>query len=396
MFNIPSSLNASDSPRSALLNKQMFAMLLFSSANAAINPYKNIFGVDVIGMPEIYYSLVILFSGLVITFLSIYFGVKSDKEGSFVKFILICSACGFLGNISVYVWPNSYTYFLATCLFLPVFGVLNSLIFSYAAVRRHADRRNNSSNGTAALRSTYSMGYVLTLGLIGMLALAKKELVFIWLFAGVMSSLIFAIYFKERPVNEDYKSARASAPISQIFNAANILKLLGVSLITSMLFALDATAPLILVNQAGGEYASIGLFEAGIAVFEIFFIFFWSRVTQKRKASNVIIVGALIFSLSMLLFSSARNVIHIYLLIPLLALGAACLISIPIGFLQSLAENRPGIGGSLLSISLFISSSVSSVFYFLGNYFFDVSRTISISIGVGLLGVIILFRSGRE
>ncbi|MBM3116546.1 MFS transporter [Jeongeupia naejangsanensis] len=370
-------------------------MLLFSSANAAINPYKNIFGIDVIGVTEIYYSLVILFSGLIITFASIYFGVKADKNGSFVKYILICSACGFAGNIAVFLWPNPYTYFLATCLLLPIFCVLNSLIFSYATVRRTAARESSRGDENALLRSTYSMGYVLTLGLIGVLALPKKELIFIWLFSGVMSLLIFAIYFKEQPSNEAFKSASASAPVSQVFNKANIFKLVGVSLIASMLFTLDATAPLILVNQAGGEYSSIGLFEAGIAIFEIFFIFFWSRVAQKRKVSSVIIWGALLFSLAMLLFSMTRNLVHIYFLIPLLALGAACLISIPIGFLQSLAKDRPGIGGSLLSISFFVSSSVSSVVYFLGTYFFDITRTISISVGVGLLGVIILFRSEK-
>lgn len=396
MFNILQSFGGADSPKSSLLNRQLFAMLLFSGANAAINPYKNIFGVDVIGVPDTYYSLVIFFSGLMITLVSVYFGMKSDKDGSFVKYILICSACGFIGNLSVYAWPNRFTYFLATCLLLPVFCVLNSLIFGYAAARRRADRRSNVDHENAALRSTYSMGYVLTLGLIGLMALQKEQLIFIWLFSGVMGSLIFLLYLREKTIDPDCRSAHSSEPISQIFNTKNLLKLVSVSLITNMLFTLDATAPFFIVDQAGGDYSNIGTFEAGIAVFEVVFIFFWSAVAQRKKASTAIIVGAVIFSLATLLLSFAQEVIHIYLLIPLLALGAACLISIPIGFLQSLAENRPGIGGSLLSISFFVSSSASSAIYFLGTYFFDVGGTLLISAGVGLLGLVSLFYLDRN
>ncbi|QUJ66174.1 hypothetical protein KDD30_08160 [Photobacterium sp. GJ3] len=398
MFHILKSLGRSDSPAALFLNKQVFAILLFASANAAVNPYKNIFGVDVIGLPEIYYSLVILFSGVVITFFSIYFGMKSDKEGSFVKFIVLCSVCGILGNIAVYFWPNPLTYFLANCLLLPVFCVLNSLIFGYAAAKRSVDAEGNSNahNENAALRSTYSMGYVLTLGMIGMLALQKEELIFIWLFSGMMCCLIFSLYLKEKFVNESYQSELASEPISQVFHRRNVIKLVSVSLVTNMLFTLDATVPFIIVNQVQGEYSDIGVFEACIAVFEVFFIFYWSKTAQRKKPSSVIITGAFIFSLSTMLLSVTQDIVHVYLLIPMIALGAACLISIPIGFLQSLAEGRPGIGSSLLSISFFISSSVSSVVYFVGNYYFDIGKTIFISSAVGLLGLMILYLADRR
>ncbi|WP_330959341.1 MFS transporter [Photobacterium sp. 53610] len=396
MFNILKSLGRSDSSASLFFNKQVFAILLFASANAAVNPYKNIFGVDVIGLPEIYYSLVILFSGVIITFFSIYFGMKSDKEGSFVKFIVLCSICGILGNIAVYVWPNTLTYFLANCLLLPVFCVLNSLIFGYAAAKRNVEGAANAHHENAALRSTYSMGYVLTLGMIGMLALQKEELIFIWLFSGIMCCLIFTLYLKEKFVNESYQSELSSEPVSKVFHRKNILKLVSVSLVTNMLFTLDATVPFIIVNQVKGEYSDIGIFEACIAVFEVFFIFYWSKTAQRKKTSGVIITGAFIFSVSTMLLSVTQDIIHVYLLIPMIALGAACLISIPIGFLQSLAEGRPGIGSSLLSISFFISSSVSSIVYFIGNYFFDIGKTIFISSAVGLLGLLILYLVDRR
>lgn len=396
MFNVLKSFGRPDSPVSLFMNKQVFAILLFASANAAVNPYKNIFGVDVIGLQEIYYSLVILLSGVIITFFSIYFGMRSDKEGSFVKYIIICSVCGVFGNITLYVWPNEYTYFLANCLLLPVFCVLNSLIFGYAAAKRNVDGTDNAHNENAALRSTYSMGYVLTLGMIGMLALQKEQLIFIWLFSGIMCCLIFMLYFKEKFVNESHKSMLSSEPISKVFHTSNIIKLISVSLVTNMLFTLDATVPFIIVNQVKGEYSDIGVFEAGIAVFEVFFIFYWSKTAQKKKTSSVIIMGAVIFSLSTMLLSVTQNIVHVYILVPLIALGAACLISIPIGFLQSLAEGRPGVGSSLLSISFFVSSSVSSVVYFFGNYFFDISTTIFISSAVGLFGLTILYLADRR
>jgi len=395
MLDILDPSDRTDSARPSFANRQTLAMLLFSSANAAINPYKNIFGVDVIGIPPAFYSLVILFSGLVVTFVSVRFGSSADRHGSFARYILICGACGLLGNLIVYAWPNAYTYLCATCLLLPIFCVLNSLIFGYAAARRQAGQDAGRHHANAVLRSAYSMGYVLTLGLIGALTLRKDQLIHIWLFSAIVSGLICALYARQKLSEGSLRSDAASEPISRVLHGRNLVTLLSVSLITNMLFTLDATAPLIIVDQAHGGYSSIGVFEAGIAVCEIGFIFLWSAVAQRTKASTAIITGALVFAVAILLFSATRTVTHVYLLIPALALGAACLISVPIGYLQSLATDRPGIGGSLLSISFFVSSTVSSAIYFLGSRFADPSRTIYISTGVALLGLAMLSSSRR-
>ncbi|TQV82934.1 hypothetical protein [Aliikangiella coralliicola] len=385
-----------DSMTALFFNKQVLAIFLFASACAAVNPYKNIFGVKVIGLPELYYGIVMLLSGIVITFFSIYFGIKSDKEGSFVKYILACCVCGLVGNIALYIWPNQLIYFISNCLLLPVFSVLNSLIFGYAAAKKQQSENHEIHNENAALRSTYSLGYVLTLGVIGSIALVKDDLVLVWLFAGIFAGLIFLLFSNEKLVCPRQKSSLASESILKVFTKKNLMKLVSVSLVTNMLFTLDATVPLIIVGQAGGEYSSIGIFEAGIAVFEVFFIFYWSKQATSRKASNVIIVGALLFALSNVLLSMTQNMIHVYLLVPLVALGASCLISIPIGYLQSLATGRAGVGSSLLSISFFISSSVSSLVYFSGTYFFETKGAIWFSSAVGVIGLAALYLFNRE
>lgn len=370
-------------------------MLLFSSANAAISPYKNIFGIDVIGISQASYSIVILLSGVAVTIFSIQFGSISDKKGSYVKYILVCGICGFWGNILVYAWPNYYTYLCATCLLLPIFCVLNSLIFGYTAARRQAGKNGKAYDENAVLRSAYSMGYVLTLGLTGVLALQRDQLIYIWIFSGAVSLLICTLYSRQKLSDESLKSDTASEPIFLVINKHNLTKVLGVSLLTNMLFILDATAPLIIVNQAQGSYSSIGVFEAGIAVFEIFFIFVWSSISRKIGNSTAIAFGAVVFAIAIMLFAKAKSITHIYLLIPVLALGAACLISVPIGFLQSLSKDRPGIGGALLSISFFMSSTAASAIYLLGSRFHDPSKTIYISAVAALLGLALLLSFRR-
>ncbi|PKF77398.1 hypothetical protein CW749_22105 [Vibrio sp. vnigr-6D03] len=381
---------------SLFMNKQVLAIFLLASASAAVNPYKNIFGIDVVGVSELSYSLVMLFSGIVITIFSIFFGMRSDINGSFVKYIYVCAFCGIVGNLSLYFWPNEIVYFVANCLLLPVFFVINSLIFGYAAAKRQNVEGNDQHKENAALRSVYSMGYVATLGVIGSLALEKNQLIYVWLYAGIFAALILGVFSNEPLKNVEYKSDKASESLLKVFNNENVIKLISVSLVTNMLFTLDATVPLIIVNQVQGGYSGIGAFEASIAIFEVFFIFYWSRLASKMQPSSVIIIGAVIFAISIALLSFTQTMTHIYLLIPMLALGAACLISIPIGFLQSLATGRAGVGGSLLSISFFISSSVSSVVYFVGMYYFETKGAIWLSSIVGLVGLLVLYFIDRK
>ncbi|PUA27481.1 MAG: hypothetical protein B0W54_12985 [Cellvibrio sp. 79] len=379
-----------------LFNKEIIALFLFASACAAVNPYKNIFGIKVVGLPDLSYGIVMFVSGILLTFFSIYFGVKADKNGGFARYILICSMFGFVASIILFLYPNKIVYLISNCLLLPIFYCVNSLIFGYAAHKQVDDSSSSRINKNARLRAAYSSAYVLTLGVIGVLALTKDNLVFIWLYSAVFAILIILIYLTDQSISTKQEEKKFDEPFFKVFHKKNLIRLCGISLITNMLFTLDATAPLIIVDRVEAEYSKIGIFEALIALLEIGLIFWWSRMSNKHRPSILIIAGAITFSVGLLLMSISESMLHIYALIPVLALGAACLISMPIGYLQLLVADRPGLGSSLISVSLFLSSSFSAAFYSLGSLLFATQGAIWFSSIGGVIGLIIIYFTERN
>lgn len=379
-----------------LLNKEIICLFIYASSCAAVNPYKNIFGIKVVGLAEEYYGLVMFASGLMVTILSIFFGVRSDRYGSFSKIIIFCCCCGVLGNLSVFVWPSATVYFVANCLLLPTFYCVNSLIYGLSAAKNSGNSEESRLQLNAFLRSSYSLAYVLTLGLIGVLALEKDELGYLWLYSAILASSILFIFVFTKSSQKEINLSSPTYSIRKFFNGRNSIRILSVSMVTSLLFTLDAAAPLIIVDQMKSGYSSIGVFEASIALIEVFFIFFWLKLSYRCRISNLIVTGSLIFVFGLFFLSFAQGMTDLYMVIPVLAIGASCLISLPISYFQALAPDKPGLGGSLITVNFFVSSTISSIIYYFGFYLSGLQGYIWSSIFVALLGIVVLLRDKQH
>ena len=397
MQNQSSLEQASSNEKSAnLLNREIICLFIYASSCAAVNPYKNIFGIKVVGLAEEYYGLVMFASGLMVTILSIFFGVRSDKNGSFSKIIIFCCCCGVLGNLAVFLWPSASIYFVANCLLLPTFYCVNSLLYGLSAAKNSGDDESSRLKSNAFLRSAYSLAYVMTLGLIGVMALAKDELRYLWLYSAVLAACILFIFIFSKLSQKEINMRSSAYSIKAFFNGENSIKILSVSMVTSLLFTLDAAAPLFIVDQLKSGYSNIGVFEASIALLEVFFIFAWLKLSYRYVISNLIVVGSVVFALGLVLLNFTQSMAELYMVIPVLAVGASCLISLPISYFQALAPDKPGLGGSLITVNFFISSTISSIIYYFGFYWSGLQGYIWSSVFVALIGTVMLLRDKQH
>lgn len=375
---------------SSYINKDVASLFIFASSCAAVNPYKNIFGIKVVGLPEVVYGLIIFASGLMITMLSIYFGVKSDRHGSFAKIIVFCCCCGIIGNLAVFFWPVASVFLLANCILLPAFYCVNSLIYGLSAAKNKAVSEGERLKSNAYLRSAYSLAYVMTLGFIGLVALAKDELRYLWLYSAILAAGILCIFVFTRMAQQEIILKSSSYSLRSFFGLDNSLRILSVSLITNLLFTLDAAAPLFIVDGLKSGYSTIGVFEASIAMLEVVFIFVWLKLSYRHNIVHLILLGAFSFSVGLLLLTFTKSVTELYMVIPVLAVGASCLISLPISYFQSLAPERPGLGGSLIAVNFFLSSTISSLLYSFGFYLSDLQGYIWLSVVAAIVGTVVL------
>jgi MFS family permease len=372
------------------LNKELISLFIYASSCAAVNPYKNIFGIKIVGLPEIWYGLIMFASGLMITLFSLYFGVKADKHGSFSKIIMLCCCCGVAGNLAVFFWPTMTVFLLANCLLLPAFYGVNSLIYGLSAAKSRADDAAVRLKSNTLLRSSYSFAYVLTLGGIGLIALEKQQLSYLWLYSAVLAAIILFIFASAKTTVREQNITATTYSLKEFFNRHNCIRILAVSCLTNLLFTMDAATPLIIVDQLRSSYSTIGLFEAAIALCEVVFIFLWFALTARFAVKWLLTFGALVFSAGLIGLSLVETEFALYCTVPILAVGAACLISLPIGYFQALAPDKPGLGGSLIAVNFFLSSTISSLLYATGFYLFDVRGYIWLSVLAATIGAMIL------
>lgn len=80
------------------------------------------------------------------------------------------------------------------------------------------------------------------------------------------------------------------------------------------------------------------------------------------------------------------------------ACGAAAILSVPITYLQDLIADRPGLGSSLISVSVFISNGVAATIFAIGTTLTDYSGTAQIAAlaGLGAIGFLLVLESSKR
>ncbi|MDI6838091.1 MAG: MFS transporter, partial [Rhizobiaceae bacterium] len=107
-----------------------FAIFLFGASGAATSPYMSMIGIRELGLSDRAYSVLIFAAALVNVSASIAAGILVDRFGHYRRPMLVASLFGVAGFAMVYAFPSAPVFVVATLLFIPVYGSINSLIFA--------------------------------------------------------------------------------------------------------------------------------------------------------------------------------------------------------------------------------------------------------------------------
>src|SRR5690606_8700766 len=140
----------------------MSASLFFTGITyASTLPYAGIAAIDVLGMSDGAYALILTVSSLVSAAAAVALGHLSDRIGDRRLLVIATALLGALGYGLIYVARNPLAYIIAYCVIMPFGGALFSQTFAYARSYYNARRPDRAEFLVTMLRTTFAIAWVL-------------------------------------------------------------------------------------------------------------------------------------------------------------------------------------------------------------------------------------------
>ncbi|WP_377291838.1 MFS transporter [Rhizobium sp. SG2393] len=379
------------------------AMLFFGFSWAAVAPYDSIIGIKEIGLDNGAYAGLMFAAAIVNVVASVLTGILADRMGDYRSSILTVSLFGVIGFGLVYLAASAPAFVLAKLIFLPIFGAMNSLIFAHvrAAATDLSPAALTAVNST--MRATISLAWVAVPGLVGILLAGSASMLpaYLWSAASALVCFILALWFMAPALGQAGRQAderyRMLASLKEVAAPRVLLRVIAIALIFSMLHVNDAVRPLIITLKAGGSVGDVGVVIGIVAALEIVFILVWGMSERFVHPVKALAAGAVLYVLYMVLQGLITETWHAYALTLLSGFAAACIISLPITYLQNLIAERPGLGSSLIAVNICLSAGLSAVVFAIGTRLGDYGFTSILGGAIGLAGVgLLLILDGKR
>ena len=370
---------------------------------ASTLPYQSIIGINELGMSDGAYSALVFFSALANVATSLTLGIWSDRMADRRPLVLMLSVCGMIGFGSVFIFHTAPVFVLCVLLLIPMSNSTYSILF--ASIRATTNRMDRGLAGSisSTVRALYSGSWALAPGVIGLYLATAQSMTPAYGIAGAASLTCFLLYFFFAGKTPKSSGPLSDAPgflpsLKRILQPYILKRIIAMSLLLGLQRLNTMLSPLIITHPAGGTVVDVG-FMAGLTAFlEMPFMMMWGTLQKRFRNVHILAVGSLIYCLYLTLAGFASAPWHIYALVGINACGAAAILSVPITYLQDLIADRPGLGSSLISVSVFISNGVAATIFAIGTTLTDYSGTAQIAAfaGLGAIGFLLFLESSKR
>ncbi len=347
-------------PVTAILGACIF---LIGSSGAAIAPYRGIVAIEGLGLSNGAYALIMTISSVATAVASLALGYISDKLPDRRLLVVGCSLLGALAYGLIYLSPTAPAYIAAFCLILPFGGALFSQSFSYSRAYFDHRRPNRSEFMMSALRSLFSLAWVVAPPIVGWIASAYSVFgVFaVAAVAQIVCTLVFGLLFAD-PATQ-IGTARKNGETELVKARMPGFRMLGIAGVTLLRIAivLHLTAlPLVLINDFGGTLTDVGINAAVAALLEVPLMLLWGFAATRFPKDLILVVNGLIYAAYLVLVCLAHSVHEVLLLQGLNAIATAALVSITISYTQEAIKGRLGLSTSLIDVITVIAGLASA------------------------------------
>lgn len=159
-------------------------IFLSGAAFAATAPYRAVVGIDVLGMSNATFALVMALNALGGAITAVVLGWLSDKAKDRRVLVWLCALIGAIGFIIVWSLQTPIAFIIAFCLLVPFGNALFSQSFSYARVYFDRETPDRAELTISFLRTIFTIAWVVVPPLAGLIA-AKTSAYSVFAFAAI-------------------------------------------------------------------------------------------------------------------------------------------------------------------------------------------------------------------
>jgi MFS family permease len=374
-----------------------YGLLMFvaSCAGAASQPYRSLMAIETLHMSEQAFALMMLLATLTNVVFGVTIGIVSDFAGDRRRMMSVLAMIGLAGSALLWLVQTAPMMWFVVILMIPLANV-NPLIYAGTRTETSGLPPGEAAAVNSVVRTTMSASWVLIPVAVALiLEFGGFGIMNVW---GVMAALYVVCLLLVRAfLPPSVRQGQAAGGLAGFFAALRelgrlpvLLRLLAISLLTSVNWLNGYVQALIIKTVLGGSLGDAGFMASGIALMEIPFMLAWAAGLKRLGPVMTLTAGAVLYAVFLVGEGLATAVWQVHALIPVAGAGAAAILSVPISYFQDLFPDRPGLGTSLYPIQGFLGTGIAAAVFAVSTHVTTYQGTAIVGAAVTLTGAVAL------
>lgn len=381
---------------------------LVGMVNACIYPYLSAIAVNRVGISDMTLAGILALASAVAVSSSVIFGIISDQTGNRRLIALLTALVMVMGTGIMAIAPLPGVMLLAHGLLIPAGSALFGQVFTLngLACQNHPDKRDALQ---ATVRAGLSAAFLLTL-LFWTWGLGPGgfDVMAVYVLAVVFALGLLAVIWQgwprkghepwpDRPLGLNLRAA-----LVELSHPAIALRLLAMGAINGLPMLYIIVTPLIFAATPERQTSDVALMVGMVAGFEVPFMLALPIAQRVASRQVLIMSGTGLYAVFVLLLTTFPAGPALWVLPVLAGLGAAPLLTLPIGYWQDLMAGRPGTAAALFALQKLAGDLISALCFAVGTSLGGYTTAAWMGGGLAVLGALGLWladsrtRSGQR
>lgn len=354
------------------LRLMTFLVFAFGCAISGMGIYQSVIAIKTFGIPDGWYSTILLVALFVNTAAAIGVGIITDQRPDRKRMAMIASASFCVAGTLVYSFANAWAYVAASMLLLPIGATLFTQCFAVMRLASAPYARTDREGIMAIIRAVFAMPFMTVVPVWGYVLSHGVPLITVYLATAVISAILFitvALFWphdSEAPWVEVKSGLNFRASIAEMMAPNILLKVILVGVVHCGQAINGIVAGLLIVATPGRDVADVAMFFGVFVAIEVAATLMVGEIVRHLPRLTIIAIGAFMYASFLFLFPLLADTWAIWLLTFPAGAGGALVYALAISYLQDQLGSRAGAGGSLIALQRLFSDSLAAAIFAIG------------------------------
>ncbi|MES2968773.1 MAG: MFS transporter [Pseudomonadota bacterium] len=387
--------------RDPTLRMITLALLLLGAHNAATYPYQSLIAIEVIGLSEPAFALVLVLASALAVTSSVLFGIFGDRFGNRRGIALGTALCSTIGITLMLLVPGPVALVITHGILLPIASSFYGQLFALARLARQDEGRARDGI-LATIRAAMSISFTLMLVFWTFAFATGIGVMAIYVSAGLASLAISALVYFGWPRDgattwEDRPSGlNMTGALAEIARPHVLLRLLLLGAISSAGNLYMILASLVFDASPVRDTGDVALYVGLVAAWEVPFMLLLPWLALRMRRTVLLAVGTALYVSQLLLMPHLVDTAYVWVLTLLAGMGGTAIITLPISYYQDLILGRPGTAAAMLALQKLVGDMMAACAFVIGTWFGGYGLTGFIGTTIALTGAVGLIVADRR